>query len=146
MRGRSGAQSSARWAVRLRSGSASSARTRDGAERDVDDPAFHGHVCTAVLPLENLRKGRRQRTQLLVLLGRDGLDLGGVAEAFEQLAELGFALLRDLLPGREFLRLGRLNQLFGLRVADLQRTILQLCLAGLSGGRAATPRSAGPVT
>src|SRR5664279_3813621 len=125
--GRSRAQSSARWAVRLRSGSARSARTWDGAERDVDDPAFHGHVCTAVVPLENLREGRRQGAQLLVLLGLDGLDLGGVAEAFEQLAELGLALLRDLLPGREFLRLGRSHQLFGLRVADLQRTILHSC-------------------
>jgi DNA modification methylase len=104
-------------------------------------------VCTPVVPLENLREGRPQGAQLLVLLGLDGLDLGGVAEAFEQLAELGLALLRDLLPGREFLRLGRSNQLFGLRVADLQWTILQLRLAEIgSGSRAATPRSAEPVT
>src|SRR5664280_2195748 len=123
------AQSAARWAVRLRSGSASSARTRDGAERDVDDPALHGHVCTPMVSLENLHEGRLQGAQLLVLLGLDGLDLRGVAEALEQLAELGLAFLRDLLPGREFLRLGRSNQLLGLRVADLQWTILQLLLA-----------------
>src|SRR5450759_233416 len=131
----------------LRSGSASSARTRDGAERDVDDPALHGHVCTPVVPLENLREGRLQGAQLLVLLGLNGLDLRGVAEAFEQLAEPGLAFLRDLLPGREFPGLGRSHQLLGLRVADLHRTFLHLLLAELSGGgRAATPRSAEPVT
>src|SRR5450756_794098 len=85
----------------LRSGSASSARTRDGAERDVDDPALHGQVGTPVVPLENLREGRPQGAQLLALLGFNGLDLRGVAEAFEQLAELGLAFLRDLLAGRE---------------------------------------------
>src|SRR5450759_5149912 len=133
------------WA--LRSGSARSARTWDGAERDVDDPALHGHVCTAVVPLENLGEGRLQSAQLLVPLGLNGLDLRGVAEAFEQLAEPGLAFLRDLLPGREFPGLGRSHQLLGLRVADLQRTILQLRLAELGGGsRAATPRSAEPIT
>jgi hypothetical protein len=86
VRGRSRAQSSTRWAVRLRSGSASSARTRDEAERDVDDPALHGHVCTALVPLEHLREGRPQGAQLLALFGLDGLDLRGVAEALEQLA------------------------------------------------------------
>src|SRR5450756_1488583 len=85
----------------LRSESASSARTRDGAERDVGDPALHGQVCTPVVPLENLREGRPQGAQLLALLGLNGLDLRGVAEAFEQLAELGLAFLRGLLPGRE---------------------------------------------
>src|SRR5450759_3672344 len=40
------------WALRSRF--ASSACTRDGAERDVDNPALHGQVCTAVVPLENL--------------------------------------------------------------------------------------------
>src|SRR5450759_2640842 len=61
-----------------------------------------------------------QGAQLLVLLGLNGLDLRGVAEAFEQLAEPGLAFLRDLLPGREFPGLGRSHQLLGLRVADLQ--------------------------
>ena len=104
-------------------------------------------MCTPVVPLENLRDGRPQGAQLLVLLGLNGLDVGWVAEAFEQLAELGLAFLRSLLPGLEFLRLGRLQQLLGLRVADLHRTILQLRLAVLGGGsRAATPRSAEPVT
>src|SRR5665811_576765 len=87
------------WA--LRSGSASSARTRDGAERDVDDPALHGQVCTPVVSLENLRERCRQGAQLLALLGLNGLGLRGVGEAFVQLAELGLAFLRDLLPGRE---------------------------------------------
>src|SRR5450759_6016429 len=84
----------------LRSGSASSACTRDGAERDVDDPAFHGQVCTAVVPLENLHEGRPQGAQLLVLLGLNSLDLRGVAEAFEQLAEPGLAFLPELMPER----------------------------------------------
>src|SRR5450759_3450880 len=44
----------------LRSGSASSARTRDRAERDVDDPALLGHVSAAVVALENLGEGRLQ--------------------------------------------------------------------------------------
>ena len=46
------------WA--LRSGSARSARTRDGAERDVDDPALLGNVGTALVALEDLREGRTQ--------------------------------------------------------------------------------------
>src|SRR5450759_4065044 len=116
----------------LRSGSASSARTRDGAKRDVDDSALHGHVCTAVVPMENLGEGRLQSAQLLVLFGLNGLDLRRVAEALEQLAEPGLAFLRDLLPGRELPGLGRLHQLLGLRVADLHRTILQLRLAELT--------------
>src|SRR5450759_3805308 len=131
----------------LRSGSASSARTWDGAERDVDDPALHGQVGTPVVPLENLREGRPQGAQLLVLLGLNGLDLRGVAEALQQLAEPGLAFLRDLLPGREFPGKGRTHQLLGLRVADLHRTILQLLVAELSGGsRAPTPRSAESAT
>src|SRR5450759_1646104 len=107
----------------LRSESARSARARDGAERDVDDPALHGQVCTPVVPLENLREGRPQGAQLLVPLGLNRLDLRGVAEAFEQLAELRLAFLRSLLPGREFPGEGRTHQLLGLRVANLHRTI-----------------------
>src|SRR5664280_2805901 len=85
----------------LRSGSASSARARDRAEREVDDPALHGHVRTPLVALENLGEGRRQGLELLVLLGLNGLDLRGVAEALEQLAELSLAFLRGPLPGRQ---------------------------------------------
>src|SRR5450756_1517888 len=122
----------------LRSESASSACTRDGAERDVDDPALHGQVCTPVVPLENLCERRPQGAQLLALLGLNGLDLRGVAEAFEQLAELGLAFLRDLLAGRELPGLGRSHQLLGLRVADLQ--------TNHPSPTPGSPRSAEPVT
>src|ERR1035437_5242468 len=111
----------------LHSGTARSARTRDRAERDVDDPALLGHVGTALVALEDLRERRPQGAQLFALFGLNGLDLHGVAEAFEQLAELDLAFLRSLLPGRELLRPGWLHQLLGLRVADLQRTILHSC-------------------
>src|ERR1035437_8205145 len=85
----------------LGSGSANSARTRDRAEREVDDPALHGHVRTPLVALENLGEGRRQGPELLVLLGLNGLDLRGVAETLEQLAELALAFRRGLLPGRQ---------------------------------------------
>src|SRR5450759_37544 len=79
-----------------------------------------------------------QGAQLLVLLGLNGLDLRGVAEAFEQLAEPGLAFLRDLLPGREFPGLGRSHQLLGLRVANLQ--------TNHPSPTPGSPRSAEPVT
>src|SRR5450759_2189261 len=95
-------------------------------------PRFTAMCAPRWSPSRNLREGCSQGAQLLVLLGLDGLDLRGVAEAFEQLAELGLAFLRSLLAGREFPGLGRLHQLLGLRVADLHRTILQLLLAELT--------------
>src|SRR5665811_1547439 len=87
---------------------------------------------------ENLREGRPQGAQLLALLGLNDLDLRGVAEALEELAELGLAFLRDLLPGREFLGPGRSHQLLGLRVADLQ--------TNHPSPTPGSPRSAEPVT
>jgi hypothetical protein len=64
-------------------------------------PRFTAMCAPRWSPLENLHEGCSQCAQLLARLGLNGLDLRGVAEAFEQLAEPGLAFLGDLLPGRE---------------------------------------------